>query len=271
MVSKIKFNKNIGIFIVCRQSSKRFPDKIKKKIFDLSLLEIIILRLLKYFPKKNIIICTSNKNKNSFFLNIKKKYDINIFFGDDKNLFNRYIKCMKKYRFKHFIRLTGDNPFMDIMAIKKVSTNHIKYKNDYTYTSGLIRGTKPEIFSLKSLIKCSNLAVDPYSSEYLTFFYLRQLFKIQRINFKKLFLKQDKISISIDEPKHLINLKKIIIKKKDIYINRYNLLKRLKKHASKFQVKKKRYINVINDSFNVSLINDHKNFNKIDLKEFGII
>ena len=56
----IQINKNIGIFIVCRQSSKRFPNKIKQTILDISLLEIIILRLLKYFPK-NIIICTSKK------------------------------------------------------------------------------------------------------------------------------------------------------------------------------------------------------------------
>ena len=69
----IYLNKNIGIFIVCRQSSKRFPNKIKQTILDISLLEIIILRLLKYFPKKNIIICTSKKNKNAFFESKKKK------------------------------------------------------------------------------------------------------------------------------------------------------------------------------------------------------
>ena len=267
----ISLNNKIGIFIVCRQSSKRFPNKIKEQIFDLSLLDVIILRLLRYFPKKNIVICTSYKNKNSFFNKIQKKYKIKLFYGSDRNLFDRYINCLKKFGFNHFVRVTGDNPFTDILAIKKIAKQHIKNNNEYTYTSGLIRGSKPEIFSLKSLIKCKRLSIDQLSSEYLTFFYLRKAFKIQRVNFKNLLSNQSKISISIDKPKNLSNIKKIILRKKEIYITRNLLLKKIKKCQKIFYSKKIRYINLVSKKFNVKLKNDPKNFNKIDLRKFGIV
>ena len=201
----------------------------------------------------------------------KKIYGIRLFYGEDRNLFKRYISCMKKYNFKHFVRVTGDNPFTDIFAINKISKEHIKNRNDYTYTSGLIRGTKPEIFSLKSLITCNNLSVDPLSSEYLTFYYLRETFRIQKLNFKKKIDNQNKISISIDTPKHLVNLKKLLKIKMMFILKRNCLLKKLILEKKIFYTNRERYVYLKNKKFNVSLKNDPKNLKKIDLKNFGII
>ena len=59
---------NYGIYflIFSRLNSTRLKEKAKLKIDKYSIIEIIILRLLKRIPKEKIIICTS-KNKNDNF------------------------------------------------------------------------------------------------------------------------------------------------------------------------------------------------------------
>ena len=54
----LKINK-IKILIIVRLNSKRLKSKAKLKINNLSLIEILILRLLKHFNSNQIIICTS--------------------------------------------------------------------------------------------------------------------------------------------------------------------------------------------------------------------
>ena len=75
----------------------------------------------------------------------------------------------KKFNFKHFVRITGDNPLTDPQSIMELSQKHIKNKNDFTFTRSLV-WNEPEIISFKALKKANTLAVDENSSEYLTYF-----------------------------------------------------------------------------------------------------
>ena len=59
----------------------------------------------------------------------------------------------KKFNFKHFVRITGDNPLTDPQSIMELSQKHIKNKNDFTFTRSLAAGMKPEIISFKALKK----------------------------------------------------------------------------------------------------------------------
>ena len=58
--------KNIILIILVRLKSKRLPQKAKLNINKFSLIEILIKRLIKHFPKKQIYICTSNKEKDNY-------------------------------------------------------------------------------------------------------------------------------------------------------------------------------------------------------------
>ena len=70
-------------------NSKRLKEKAKKSIFKITLIEIIILRLLKTFDKKQIIICTTSLQSNNYFKKIALKYKIKLFLGSNKNIFKR--------------------------------------------------------------------------------------------------------------------------------------------------------------------------------------
>ena len=257
---------SLKILILCRFKSKRLKFKIKKKVLGKSLLEILILRLSKSFRKEDIIICSGEK-RNKFFEKIKKKHKIEVYYGSEKNIFKRIIQCCDKFKANHFVRITGDNPLTDIETLKKMIKIYFKKKLDFIYTNGLFPGLRSEIISISSLKKIYNLAEDPDSSEYLTYFYLRRNFnKIYCLN-EKIKSKEKKLSITIDTEKDFKKLKKLIKNQKDIYINREQISKRLKPDI---QDEGLRLIPLVTKKYNVRFKSDMQNFNFIDLEEFNL-
>ena len=234
---KIFFKKNkIAVIIIVRLKSKRLKEKAKLSICGISLVEIIILRLLKFFDGKQIIICTTKSQKNNFFKNIGLKYKIKLFLGSNINVFERIIDCQKKFKFNHFVRITGDNPLTDINSLYKLSLKHIKNNNDYTFTKSISIGLRSEIISIKALRKACKLAIDPNSSEYMSYFFQNKLFKYEAVKFKKFISSEDKYSITIDYLKDYFLLKKIVTKKKDIYLSRKKIVCRLRKFSNKINI-----------------------------------
>ena len=67
------------VIIQARTSSKRFPNKVLKKLFDMQILYFLYLRLKKSKVIKNIIISTSNLNVDKKIINICKKNKIFFF------------------------------------------------------------------------------------------------------------------------------------------------------------------------------------------------
>ena len=244
--------KKIKLLIIVRLSSKRLKKKALLKINNLTLIEILILRLTKFFNSKNIIICTARNQNNKILKKISKQYDVNFFAGAEKNIFKRIIDCQKKFNFKHFVRITGDNPLTDPQSIMELSQKHIKNKNDFTFTRSLAAGMKPEIISFKALKKANTLAVDENSSEYLTYFFVRASFKFEEIILKKYFKNENLNSITIDTLKDFKKLKKLL--KTNIFLSRKSIIKKIKKQKIKNQISKKR-VPVVTKKYDVRLKN----------------
>ncbi len=248
-------NNKIVIILLVRLNSKRFPQKAKKKINGIPIIELLIKRLIRKFPKKVIYICTSSFEKDNFLKKISLKYQVNFHSGSDMNIFKRIISLYKKKKFKHFVRVTGDNPFTDVEAINKMSTIHIKDKADYTYTDDLPVGTRPEIISIEALYKANNLAVDKNSSEYMTYFFKRDIFKRRLVKFKKILHNQNLFNVSIDTFNQFKFIEKLI-EKKNIYINRNKLILLLKKSKKLLLNKKTKVTRLQTKKYNVKFKNN---------------
>ena len=123
-------NKKIGIVIQARCGSKRFPNKINKKIYkNFSSLDFIIKRILKHFDKDKIILATSTEHIDKKLIIYKKKYKINFFTGSHNNLLKRYYDCAKTYNIDTIVRLTADCPLVDPIHIKSYLRLFHKKKN----------------------------------------------------------------------------------------------------------------------------------------------
>ncbi len=127
-----------------RTGSKRFPNKVLKKINNLTILEHIINRL-KFSKKiRKIIVATTNKDADYKIEQLSKKNDISCFRGSSSNVLNRYVKCAEFYNAKDIIRLTADDPFVDPYLIDKLINKYKKGAYDFvsntpnkTYPLGL--------------------------------------------------------------------------------------------------------------------------------------
>ena len=138
-------NKNIGLILYARMTSKRFPGKVLKEVYDnKNILQIIINNLKKIKAHNNLIIATSNLKSVKKIVKFCKKNKIRYFLGDHKNVFSRTKKCLKKNDLKYFVRICGDRPFFDVDLMKRmikliVSDRYdiITNANPRTYPKGL--------------------------------------------------------------------------------------------------------------------------------------
>lgn len=233
--------KKVGILIITKLGSKRLKDKIKARVNQITLTEILIKRLVSAIGNQNLVICSSGKNSKYFLKPFVKKYKIKLFLGQNKNVLGRILDCMQMYNYKHFVRVTGDNPFTDCDALQKMVKSHVKKKNDYTYTNRLPKGMQPEVFSLEALNKYKNKIIDRNSTEYLTYFFLRRdLYKIENFKMKQVVSNQQKLSISIDYYKNLKLLVNIMnTHNNNIYLKSRKIINFLKNNTRQINYLKK--------------------------------
>lgn len=117
-----------GIFLNCRLSSTRFPEK-HLTYFDqvnLTMIEILIKRLLYHFEKEinekkiKLILTTSHLKINYKFDKLLNKYNIEIFHGNDTNIPYRHLRCCEMYTIDNVISICGDNMLISMDAVRKV-------------------------------------------------------------------------------------------------------------------------------------------------------
>ena len=235
-INRLLKGKKTGILLISRMSSRRIKKKAALKILNKTLLEIIILRLQKDFDSNNIYICTANDKFKQFYKSLAKSYNLRIFCGSEEKVLKRIIDCMSKFKLKNFVRVTADNVLIDNFAIKKMLKDHIKNKNDYTFSNSLLPGTESEIFSLKSLKSILKNAVDQTSTEFLSYYYLKSKFKKKCIKFNKSIKDENLYNISVDHKKDFILLKKLINYYKSFFIKKKEIAYFIKKYSKKQKI-----------------------------------
>ena len=109
--------KKFAILIQARTDSRRFPNKILKKINGKEVLKIMLMRLNKKFKKK-IIVVIANKNYKKV-KNICKNQKVKFFIGSNKDVLNRYYQCSKKNKLDTIVRIPSDCPLVDPNIITK--------------------------------------------------------------------------------------------------------------------------------------------------------
>ena len=204
-----------AILVQARTGSKRYPEKILKKIDHRSVLEFMIDNLLKKFSKKNIIIATTKFKRDNKIIKIVKRKKIRFFRGPEKNVLKRYIFCAKKFSVKNIIHLTSDCPLVDVDLILKMKKIFFKKKLEYlanTYPpnqSSFPDGTDVEIYKYKSLLKLNKLSDKNEDKEHVTNFFWKNpaIFKTKILKNKN---NLSGYKFSLDYKNELMLLNKIL-------------------------------------------------------------
>jgi len=196
-------SKKIGAIIQARMDSTRLPNKVLLNLpYDskITVLENIVERARMSRFLKEIIIATSNKKEDDAIENLSKKIKTPCFRGDKHDVLSRYYQAAKKYELNHIVRLTGDNPCIDIDIIDHAVSFHIKENNDYTATKNYPAGLNAEVFSFSALEAAHKNASRDFEKEHVGPYIYKSNPKKFKINFleAKKELKHPEIRVTLD-------------------------------------------------------------------------
>jgi len=141
-----------GIILQARMGSTRLPGKVLKYIGPKTLLDHIIFRLSYLRHTAKVVIATSNHPRDDILELYSRSRSVSFWRGSEQDVLERYYLCAKQHGFNHIVRLTGDNPFVDIEEIDHLIDLHLERHSEYTHSfDSLPVGCGAEIFSFKAL------------------------------------------------------------------------------------------------------------------------
>jgi len=169
-----------GIIIQARTGSTRLPGKILKKIHDRTLLDHIIDRLKALREDAVVVIATSRLPGDDRVEQFCKEKGVICFRGSESNVLSRYYECAKEQGFDHIVRLTADNPFVDVEEVDRLIAFHKKNGNEFTESfSQLPIGVGAEIFSFDALEEDMRRASMPHHFEHVDEYILENMDKFK--------------------------------------------------------------------------------------------
>lgn len=182
VLNKIK----IGFIIQARLGSSRLPRKVIEPISILnnkSPLDIIIESLQDATFDNDIIIATTINKEDDEIIKLCNQKKVNYFRGSELDVLSRFVSIILNNHFDVVVRITADNPIIDIDTLEKTIKTHLLNKNDYTYTTNMPIGMNFEVFNPDALLvlsKDENLKAE--DKEHVTIgFRKNSIFKIETI------------------------------------------------------------------------------------------
>ncbi len=202
----------LGIIIFARSSSKRLPNKVLKKICTIPLLKLIVSRVKKSSLKYQIIINTSSHKSDDKIIKFCKNENIKYFRGDLENVFDRTIKCCKKFKLKAFVRINADRPYLDYKLIDKMV--HILKKKKFDIVTNQFPKTVPaglacEVAISKVFFDLEKSKISKNEQEHIFNFFYKNSKNYRIFNFKDKFLskiKNKKFSIDTESDIKKVNI-----------------------------------------------------------------
>ena len=182
----------IGAIIQARLGSNRLPNKVLKNLpffSEETILSNIISRIKKVKGIDKTIVATTINFKDDLLEKYCKANKISYFRGSEENVLERYYLASKNFNLDVIIRLTSDNPLIDIELLEE-TIEYFKNKGnlDYLRTKNTPLGMGVEIFSFKALEKNylnSNQAIE---KEHVTPYFYKtcpEKFRIKEYESKK--------------------------------------------------------------------------------------
>lgn len=187
---------NIVAIIQARIESERLPGKVLMKLpygQGEPLLEWITDTVNNSDLIDDCVIATSENEENDEIIDFCIKQGQKYFRGSEENVLSRFISVAKNEKADVVIRLTGDNPIIDLEILEKTIIEHIQSSSDYTYTTGLPLGMNFEVISGRALLSVGGDATQD-EKEHVTLYFKN------RSNYKKR-------SVVITDTKYLPDLR----------------------------------------------------------------
>ena len=143
--------RNFFAFIQARSTSNRLPGKVLKPIAGKPIITHIIDRIKKVIPIERIILVIPKGDLD--IIKYAKENSISYFEGSYEDVRDRFIQASKEFNAENVIRLTADNPFIDLEYLELLLETFEHSEMEIASFSGLPIGMGVEIFKISSIQK----------------------------------------------------------------------------------------------------------------------
>ena len=186
--------------IQARMGSERLPGKVIKFILDKPMILYTLERLKKSKYIDDIILATSNLDKDNELVEVVKSSGFAVFRGDENDVLKRYKETNDMYNGNVIIRITGDCPLIDPLIVDNVVSNFLINNFDYVrldVPDSFIRGFDVEVFSREALEKTFYTAKEEQYREHVTFYMYKhpKEFKIGYVKGNDLYKKDYRLCV----------------------------------------------------------------------------
>ncbi len=201
----------IAAIVQARIGSTRFPSKVTKPLGNTSVLGMCIERLQQSKMINQIIVATSDSDKDKRIVEIAAQQGVSFFQGEQDDVLGRYYSCALAFKPDVIIRITADCPFIDPILIDEAlsffENNDLDYfcnQNPPQYPDGL----DFDIFTFEILRKTHFSATSKFDREHVTPF----MKNITNLKCEQILIEDDysKMRWTVDEPADLEVLNQIM-------------------------------------------------------------
>lgn len=127
----MELNEKVTAIIQARMGSKRLPGKILKNIQGKPMLWHIVNRLNKVDEIDEVVVATSDLEKDGPVYQMTEKYGIPCFRGSERDVLKRFFDAAVMVKADHLIRITGDCPLVDPPTVGKLIEIYFAGRYDF--------------------------------------------------------------------------------------------------------------------------------------------
>ncbi|MFD2046674.1 cytidylyltransferase domain-containing protein [Ornithinibacillus salinisoli] len=159
--------------IQARMGSSRLPGKVLKQVLGKELLTYQLERVSRSKYMSDVIVATTNNNRDKEIVSLCKSLDILYYTGPEEDVLKRYYMAAQHVNADVVIRLTGDCPIIDPELIDRITETYLLHNPKYQLVTNTLERTFPrgmdiEVFSLQVLKEAHKQAVSKPDREHVT-------------------------------------------------------------------------------------------------------
>lgn len=161
----------IGVIIQARLGSTRLPNKVMLPLpvgSKKTIISEIIERVKDVSGISNVIVATSRSKVNDSLESYIDSLKVECYRGSENDVLSRFYDIIIKYKFEYIIRLTGDNPVLDILLLKEFINNFISNDLDYSCSINLPLGCNFEMMKASEIINAHENSNNLFDREHVT-------------------------------------------------------------------------------------------------------
>lgn len=219
--------------VQARMGSERLPGKVIKPILNKPMIIHTLDRLKKSKYIDDIVLATSDLDKDAVLVDTVKNYGYKVFRGSENDVLERYKTAADQYSGDIIIRVTGDCPLIDPIIVDNVVTYFLTNTFDYVrldVPDTFIRGFDVEIFSKEALNRTFHQAKEEMHREHVTLYMYNhpEAFKIGYVKGSCFYNKDYRLCVDTESDFKVVNT--IYQYFKDEYVSSRDVVKFLEEN-----------------------------------------